>query len=199
MRFVTTTETRAATPITRQQIRVKGILLDRCAMPDLLEFLVFSQSGSLSADLDTAINSSYRLIDISSFAGTLFSAAGLIVSIFALIGIEQLRRRAVFKQRASQYATELKHHSSNISKYMNSFNDYKHDIVLEIKRARGRLKALVKIVPSDIKPDVKRLIKRIDKVKSSKAVENEIRDIYFDISGISNHISEVREDIAQEP
>ena len=168
-------------------------------MPDLLEFLVFSQSGSLSADLDTAINSSYRLIDISSFAGTLFSAAGLIVSIFALIGIEQLRRRAVFKQRASQYATELKHHSSNISKYMNSFNHYKHDIVLEIKRARGRLKALVKIVPSDIKPDVKRLIKRIDKVKSSKAVENEIRDIYFDISGISNHISEVREDIAQEP
>ncbi len=127
--------------------------------------------------------------------GTVASIISLAVSIFVLIEVRNIRNAFKLKVRGPVIIKELVRYSSNLSGYLDEFEDSLPQIADELGKARAKLKYLKKSLSSGPKTSVKRLLKSIEKCEITVDNKDGIRRVYVEMNQVLEEVKDYQKDI----
>src|SRR6185436_13267865 len=116
--------------------------------------------------------------------GTIASIISLGVSIFVLVEVRHIRNASKLRVRGPGIIRELVRYSSNLSGYLDEFEDSLPQIEDELGKARAKLKYLKKSLSSDTKTSVKRLLKSMGKCEITSDNKDGIRRVYVEMNQV---------------
>jgi hypothetical protein len=127
--------------------------------------------------------------------GTIASIISLGVSIFVLIEVRKIRNAFKLRVRGPVIIKELVGYSSNLSAYLDEFEDSLPQIADEFGKARAKLKYLKKNLSSSPKSSVKRLLKSIEKCEITLENKDGIRRVYVEMNQVLEEVKDHQKDI----
>src|SRR5262249_9553671 len=95
--------------------------------------------------------------------GTLASLLSLVVSLWVLYDVRKIKVGFKLRVRGPAVTKELRKYSSNISGYLDQFEDFLPQIDEELGKTQAKLKYLEKTLPSQTRKSVRSLRKSIEK------------------------------------
>ena len=132
---------------------------------------------------------------IASIIGTIVSIISLAVSIWVLSEVRDIRNASRMRVRGPGIIRELGRCSSNLSSFLDEFEDSLPQINDEFAKARAKLKYLRKSWPSDIKTSVRRLLKSIEKCEITVNNKDGIRRVYVEMNQVLEEVKDHQKDI----
>jgi hypothetical protein len=132
---------------------------------------------------------------IASIIGTITSIISLGVSIWVLIELRDIRNVAKLRVRGPKIIKELGQCASNLSGFLDEFEDALTQIDDELATAKAKLKYLRKSLPSDTKGSVRRLLKSIEKCEITLDNKEGIRRIYVEMNQVLEEVKDHQKDI----
>lgn len=85
--------------------------------------------------------------------------------------------------------------ASNLSRFLDEFEDALPQIDDELAKAKAKLKYLRKSLPSDTKTSVKRLLKSIEKCEIKVDNKDGIRRVYVEMNQVLEEVKDHQKDI----
>jgi hypothetical protein len=127
--------------------------------------------------------------------GTVASIISLTVSIFVLADVRKIRNAFTLKIRGPIIIKELGKCSSNISGYLDQFEDFLPQIEGEFARAKAKLKYLQKKLPASPRTSVKKLRKSIEKCQVSIENKDGVRRVYVEMNQVLEEVKDHQKDL----
>jgi hypothetical protein len=117
------------------------------------------------------------------------------VSVFVLIEVRKIKNAFKLRVRGPVIIKELVRYSSNLSGYLDEFEDSLPQIADELGKARAKLKYLKKTLSSDTKTSVKRLLKSIEKCEIKVVNKDGVRLVYVEMNQVLEEVKDHQKDI----
>jgi acyl-ACP thioesterase len=117
------------------------------------------------------------------------------VSVFVLIEVRKIKNAFKLRVRGPVIIKELVRYSSNLSGYLDEFEDSLPQIADELGKARAKLKYLKKTLSSDTKTSVKRLLKSIEKCEIKVDNKDGVRLVYVEMNQVLEEVKDHQKDI----
>jgi len=117
------------------------------------------------------------------------------VSIFVLIEVRKIKNAFKLRVRGPVIIKELAGYSSNLSAYLDEFEDSLPQIADEFGKAQAKLKYLKKNLSSSPKSSVKRLLKSIEKCEITLDNKDGIRRVYVEMNQVLEEVKDHQKDI----
>lgn len=130
-----------------------------------------------------------------SIVGDILGIISFVLTIFVLYDTRKIRSYYRFKGRGPALIKDLSRYSSNISGYLNDFEDFLPQIAEELKRSEAKLKSLEKKLGGQPKASVKRLRKTIIECEVNLGNEQGIRDVYLEMVKVIEEVKDHRKDL----
>jgi predicted nucleic acid-binding Zn-ribbon protein len=127
--------------------------------------------------------------------GNVFSIASFILSIFVLWNIRKLRNAYRLRVRGPSLIRDLSKAASNLSKFMNDFDEFVPQVSQELGKAGVKLNSLKRKLTGDPKKSVKRVIQYIDQCKVNVQNEEQVRLVYVEILKIIEELKDYQKDL----
>ncbi len=129
-----------------------------------------------------------------SLFGSVASILGLLVSIYVLREIRNLKKKFLFRARVPQLLNAIKGYSKGISSKLRDFEGSKRELETDLSKCNATLKNLSLKVDGNAKEITKRLTKKIRKQKQPLK-KDEIWEIYNDLQALIESLSHLQKDI----
>lgn len=127
--------------------------------------------------------------------GSVASVISLAVSIFVLIEVRSIRNAFKLRVRGPVIIKDLVRYSSNLSGYLDKFEDSLPQIADEFGKTKAKLKYLEKSLSSGPKASVKRLLKSIEKCEITVDNEGGIRRVHLEMNEVIEEVKDRQKDI----
>jgi len=134
--------------------------------------------------------------------GSVASLVGSLISFRVLWTVRDLRRRALFKQRAPEAIRELKKRASRLNDLMLAFDENLFEIEKEVALTRETLKDLFDKSSGQTKTTIKDAISKIKQFRDGPASgksRDTAREIYLQILVSAQSVEYLVADLTQEP
>lgn len=127
--------------------------------------------------------------------GNMFSIASFILSIFVLWNIRKLRNAYRLRARGPSLIRDLSKASSNLSKFMNEFDDFIPQVSEELGRVGVKLRSLKRKLNGPPKRSVKRVLSYVDQCEVSVQNEEQVRLVYGEILKVIEELKDNQKDL----
>jgi hypothetical protein len=127
--------------------------------------------------------------------GTISSIISLGVSLFVLAEVRKIRNAFTLRVRGPIVIKELGKYSSNISSYLDQFEDFLPQIAGEFARAQAKLKYLQKKLPAGPRTSVKKLRKLIEKCEVTIENKEGVRLVYVEMNQVLEEVKDHQKDL----
>ena len=134
--------------------------------------------------------------DLLSIASDVLSIISFVLTIFVLYDTRKIRAVYKFKGRGPALIKDLSKQASNLSDYLNEFENFIPQIAVEMGRSQAKLKSLEKKLGGPLKVSVKRLIAAIEEVNGEN--EQEVRRVHIEMIKVIEEVKEHRKDLEWE-
>lgn len=141
---------------------------------------------------------SFLQSDLYFIVGNLASILSLIVTIFVLINVREIKRSHVFMVRLPDLRKQLRHHSREISRYMQDLETSRPEIRVEIGRAEVTLNSLKGKVPRTSRSSITKVLTVVKSVDVSKAGIDDILEVYAELIKIEEELKNIQADFESE-
>jgi hypothetical protein len=138
-----------------------------------------------------------RLLTRETFyiIGNTFSIASFVLSVFVLWNIRKLRKTYGLRARGPTLIRELSKLASNLSKFLNAYDDFLPQITEELARAAVKLRSLRRRLSGDQKSLVKDALARIDQCEVTVQNETQVRLVYVEIVKVVEELKDYQKDL----
>jgi hypothetical protein len=137
---------------------------------------------------------SFLTRDNFSTLGTIFSIASFVLSIFVLWNVRKLRNAYRLRARGPSLIRELSKASSNLSKFLNEYDDSLSQVKEELAKAAVKLRRLRRNVNRDQKQSIRRVLQAIDQCEVT--VQNEEEGlVYIEIVKVTEELKDYQKDL----
>jgi hypothetical protein len=127
--------------------------------------------------------------------GNIFSIASFILSIFVLWNIRKLRNTYRLRARGPSLLRDLSKAASNLSKFMNAYDDFLPQITEELGRIAVKLHSLKRKLSGDPKRSAKRTLMYIDQCEVNVQNEEQVRLVYVEIVKVIEELKDYQKDL----
>jgi hypothetical protein len=127
--------------------------------------------------------------------GNIFSIAGFVLSAFVLWNIRKLRKTYGLRARGPILIRELSKTASNLSKFLNAYDDFLPQVTEELARAAAKLRSLRRKLSGDHKRLVKDVLVRVDQCEVTVQNETQVRLVYVEIVKVVEELKDYQKDL----
>jgi hypothetical protein len=145
-------------------------------------------------DLPSVLNSLFKL-ETFFIIGNLFSIASFIISVFVLWNIRKLRKTYGLRARGPALIRDLSRSASNLSKFLNQYDDFLPQVTEELARAAAKLRSLRRKLGGDQRTLVKNVLIRIDQCEVTVQNEEQVRLVYVEIVKVVEELKDYQKDL----
>lgn len=139
---------------------------------------------------------SLSLSDIGSIASIL----SFIIVLIIFFSVKKIKNFYIFKVRVPDLNKKFENIVSNISSFLNDYENATNSIDEETAKCEVVLKSLKKKLPRSLKKSIKNVIKRLNNYQNRphQKTEGNLREIYVNALKILEEIKYIQEDIKWE-
>ncbi len=145
---------------------------------------------------------SYVFLIVTSLTniGSLCSIIALLLTIYILIKLRGIHRHFLFQARFPTLSKKISNHRKSLSQSLNSYNDSKETILVELRQCEANLRSLKPKLKKGIKNSVIKIIQKINKARKVQSCppKGEVRDIYLALVELEQELENLSEDIRWE-
>lgn len=132
--------------------------------------------------------------------GSIASILSFIIALIIFYNVKKIKNFYIFKVRVPDLNKKFENVVSNISNFLNDYENATNSIDEETAKCEVVLKSLKKKLPRSLKKSIKNVIERLNNYqnKSDQKTEDNLRDIYLSVLKILEEIKYIQEDIKWE-
>lgn len=127
--------------------------------------------------------------------GNLSSIASFILTIFVLLNVRKLRSSYKLKVRGPSLIKDLSKSASNLSGFMNEYNECIPQVAEELGRVSVKLRSLKRKLGGGPKRSVKQVLVYIDHCEVSAQNEEQVRRTYVEIVKVIEELKDNQKDL----
>jgi hypothetical protein len=127
--------------------------------------------------------------------GNIFSIASFILSVFVLWNIRNLRNAYRLRARGPALIKDLSKGASNLSKFMNDYDEFLPQVTEEMGRVSVKLRSLKRKLSGTPKRSVKRLLSYVDHCEISVQNEEQVRVVYAELLKVIEELKDNQKDL----
>jgi hypothetical protein len=127
--------------------------------------------------------------------GNIFSIAGFILSVFVLWNIRKLRNAYRLRARGPSLIKDLSKAASNLSKFMNEYDEFMPQVSEELGRVGVKLKNLRRKLSGPPKRSVKRVLSYVDQCEVTLQNEDQVRLVYGEVLKVIEELKDNQKDL----
>lgn len=128
-------------------------------------------------------------------AGNVFSIASFILSVIVLWNVRKLRNVYRLRARGPALLRDLSKAASNLSKFLNEYDDFLPQVKEEMARAAVKLRSLKKRIGGDQRRTIKRVLRSIDQCEITVENEEQVRLVYIEVLKITEELKDYQKDL----
>lgn len=133
--------------------------------------------------------------DTFFFVGNLLSIFSFVLTIFVLLNVRNLRNVYKLKARGPSLLKDLSKSASNISGFLNEYNDFLPQLEEELGRVAVKLSSMKRKLSGGPKRSVKHVLVRIDQCEVNAQNEEHVRRTYIEIIKVIEELKDHQKDL----
>lgn len=122
------------------------------------------------------------------------SIISLILTFYVFLDVRKIKSYYLFAARVPNLIEKLQQNASNLSDYLDNFEQFSSKIEEELAEAEVIVESLSKRIDGDAKKSTEKLIKHMQEYNSREKNRDSVWKIYLDIRRVVGRINEIQED-----